>query len=831
LHDTKVYVNANGLNKLLSEAITDGDISGYFTPTTTQGDLIIRGETEDERLPIGDAGKILTSNGTTATWEDAPVSLPDQTSQSGKFLTTTVGTPSWSRIEDRLGGIKNNLLENGGFDAFGVAAEYVITTDAIVDLTTSVSRTDEVSANNTRRLQIEASNGDGTPYDIKAVFTKSQDFGGKQMLAFCEVKTLRPDTFFIAGGNGVEQSRREVINDGSWRYYEIPFVGGDTSQFIEINGETTASQEAISVDNCFMGKVSPDYLARISGAQFVGKLTYQNAANCVWVTTSSTIASYAADTDCSSPVLSGEILAPSTKIPAFRIPNARTDGVYSISASGLFYLQSGSGASYVLSSESSLSGYAEAVSTTDTRSASNIYGSFRYSSSGEKLVEIKSKVASGATSIDVGIGNTSRVLEFTVTFIPDSTNTIVTQNTELTAQSANEFVATIDSDGTVSNENFDWIVGNCLTSIGTGIKSCTMADGIDATTLSCSGMSYSQPDADNINITVRKNTSTTTTNLVVATSASARVNAKFNISCTRSTDYRKHATIVGKFENINSSELCQVYAENNDGDTITVGTEDIPFKTIVKDNCNAWSNAGNTGANTNDAFTAPKTARYLVTGVVNHTTVVEKGVSFRVNGTQRQRISSNPSSSVTVFSSMIDLNQGDVLTIISNNNTTLSSGLFNHNIQITELPDTESIIKNLSTQKTKCQTKFLSANVTTDTTLSDLGFNGLLIGKKYRIYYNFKSNRAGGYDNVILNIRHNSSSILQPTHSYDGATSNGHAFSTSGISDIFTAVSSEVDVLSASVAAGTTIEGNGTTLQTWVQLCELPDTYVETTEW
>lgn len=44
------------------------------SPTTTEGDLILRGATEDERLPIGTADQLLTSNGTTASWQDAPVS-------------------------------------------------------------------------------------------------------------------------------------------------------------------------------------------------------------------------------------------------------------------------------------------------------------------------------------------------------------------------------------------------------------------------------------------------------------------------------------------------------------------------------------------------------------------------------------------------------------------------------------------------------------------------------------------------------------------------------------------------------------------------------------
>jgi hypothetical protein len=44
------------------------------TPTTTEGDIIVRGATEDVRLPIGLNEYLLTSDGTTASWQPAPVS-------------------------------------------------------------------------------------------------------------------------------------------------------------------------------------------------------------------------------------------------------------------------------------------------------------------------------------------------------------------------------------------------------------------------------------------------------------------------------------------------------------------------------------------------------------------------------------------------------------------------------------------------------------------------------------------------------------------------------------------------------------------------------------
>jgi len=47
------------------------------SPTTTQGDLIVRGASADQRLPIGAATYVLTSDGTTAGWQPSLAAFPD----------------------------------------------------------------------------------------------------------------------------------------------------------------------------------------------------------------------------------------------------------------------------------------------------------------------------------------------------------------------------------------------------------------------------------------------------------------------------------------------------------------------------------------------------------------------------------------------------------------------------------------------------------------------------------------------------------------------------------------------------------------------------------
>jgi hypothetical protein len=74
-----------------------------LSPITTAGDLILgNGSNSATRLPIGTNGYLLTSDGTTASWQSAPVSLPSQTGNTGKFLKTDGSVASWSVLPTTL---------------------------------------------------------------------------------------------------------------------------------------------------------------------------------------------------------------------------------------------------------------------------------------------------------------------------------------------------------------------------------------------------------------------------------------------------------------------------------------------------------------------------------------------------------------------------------------------------------------------------------------------------------------------------------------------------------------------------------------------------------
>ena len=69
---------------------------------TTKGDIIVASSSATvARLAAGTDGYLLTASSTATygiTWAAAPVSLPSQTSNSGKYLTTNGTAASWAAI-------------------------------------------------------------------------------------------------------------------------------------------------------------------------------------------------------------------------------------------------------------------------------------------------------------------------------------------------------------------------------------------------------------------------------------------------------------------------------------------------------------------------------------------------------------------------------------------------------------------------------------------------------------------------------------------------------------------------------------------------------------
>lgn len=81
--------------------ITQGGVTkGSFTLNQASGDTIALDAGGGSSLPsqTGQSGKFLTTNGTDASWANVPTEIPSQTGNSGKFLTTNGTSVSWATV-------------------------------------------------------------------------------------------------------------------------------------------------------------------------------------------------------------------------------------------------------------------------------------------------------------------------------------------------------------------------------------------------------------------------------------------------------------------------------------------------------------------------------------------------------------------------------------------------------------------------------------------------------------------------------------------------------------------------------------------------------------
>jgi hypothetical protein len=778
------------------------------SPTTTLGDLIKRGASADERLPIGSENQLLTVVSGEPAWADAPVSLPDQTGESGKYLKTNGTIASWNELNEDTNAIKDNLLECSGFD--GCTPEGVITNGAGIDLSDTTSRAVEKTGFNTSKLNLTQS-AVGT---LDYTYTKTADFDGKQMVAYCEIKTANTGVTFSTMVNGVVQSTLEVSSSDTWKYYKIPFVGGDTSQGFKIDHVTATETPDIDVDNCFIGKAI-NVTREVGTAHFVGSLMYKEA-NCLWsAQNTASLADFAPDPDCVASEITGSILAPDTKVPAVKIPNAKTDGYYRVVAHGLHWIAGTNICNFALSDTNTYNndqGKAY-LQNTDNRGTNILVGEFRFDSTGSKQIQVVSK--SNTTENCSVYGFPEFEYKMSVYFYPDDSSTIVTQDTELTAKTANEFSAYVSASGVVSDENYDFINGDCSESGAT--FTCTLNDIDINSKLNCS---ITGVGSSLITGTYDLASSSTST-LIYRTYTSGSSAQQSILRCSKQgADVNKSQTIVGKFQNINSTDLCQVSANGNSAQSVTANVTPIEFNTTeIKDNCNTWDG---------DEYIAKKDGRITIDGMIQANTSTLFRIEAYVDGTFVKSCSNNISQNIRKFSCDLDLTKDQVVSIRSTVNLTMSGTDVYHHISISELPDYEAIVKNLSNQKTKCQRKNLSSNLTSGGTVGDLAFSNLKTSKYYRINANIAyTNNNASYDLVSLEIRNDSN-----LKCYVWASGSDGVKTKNKKCEAFKPTATTLVTTVTSLTSGNAVRGgfNDGYPETWVELCELDDDHVPTTE-
>ncbi|MHA2066260.1 MAG: hypothetical protein ACXABY_17960, partial [Candidatus Thorarchaeota archaeon] len=110
-----------------------------------------------------------------------------------------------------------------------------------------------------------------------------------------------------------------------------------SSGTITLRFEAQANEPLIAIDDCYIGDAAN--LTEVSQASVFGTAKSLGTSACTWSTTSTSFASYAADSDCATITTTGSLSAPATKIPGFKVASLPPGG-YRVVAIGDFSMSS-----------------------------------------------------------------------------------------------------------------------------------------------------------------------------------------------------------------------------------------------------------------------------------------------------------------------------------------------------------------------------------------------------------------------------------------------------------------------------------------------------------
>ena len=279
-----------------------------------------------------------------ALWSMTTMAGLPPTTLSGEQATTkpttfTFETPNYqstqvSGIKSRIETGNSNLLVNPSF-------EHSIFNTSWTNNSGTVSADTTYKTDGKKGMKILSSSIGTDVYQLSTL--NASNLTGLQMVAMADVNTVDPLTQLCAIVDSVDTNCTFVpvtTTSNPWRTVVIPFIAGTTNSGIRIKSATTTANLTTYIDNARVGQGLP--LQNVNGAKLVGTLKYAPAANCQWSGSSSSYTDFAADTDCSTPTVTGSLVARGTKIPGFTINNAQA-GIYKILATGFISRQTNAG--------------------------------------------------------------------------------------------------------------------------------------------------------------------------------------------------------------------------------------------------------------------------------------------------------------------------------------------------------------------------------------------------------------------------------------------------------------------------------------------------------
>lgn len=264
----------------------------------------------------------------------------------------------------------------------------------------------------------------------------------------------------------------------------------------------------------------------------------------------------------------------------------------------------------------------------------------------------------------------------------------------------------------------------------------------------------------------------------------------------------------------------KIEANNNAGVAIAASTDPIVFTDEVTDNKNAF-----TGGTT---FTVPTgyAGRYHINGqLFANASILSWTTRIRINGANTKSCGRNDSDTILPFSCYVDLNDGDTLQIVSGDAFTPTVSTDLHYLSIEQQPSSFNIAAPIDSQKITCETNYLTANVTANTTtIADLTAT-TTIGKKYSVFMQgFFNYGAAGDTRFDFRAMNNGNEILRiGTRDIVGGTNIQARIGATN--PCVTAGATTITFDTLNLIGSGRLDGTNTFADTWISVCQLPDNY------
>lgn len=262
--------------------------------------------------------------------------------------------------------------------------------------------------------------------------------------------------------NSVKQTvDLQLTNATNPQSVSMIFPCGDLTNAPAVAIEATGNGAIINVAKVYIGKPRNVGVAP-AGASLFGTISWASTASCAWATANVGYTNYTADTDCPTPSVTGNLKAPSTKIPGFSYDSLPA-GNYLIVATGGFFKAGASSTSFYRFFDGTVGGGDNLVGV---NLANNLVvpvlsGSMAYSAAqpaGTIQIQGSTTSGSGSTQIDV----TAAAFTINVYYFPNFSAQNITQ--DISGWYIDATINGGDPDlGTASVSSFTEMISSALT--------------------------------------------------------------------------------------------------------------------------------------------------------------------------------------------------------------------------------------------------------------------------------------------------------------------------------------------------------------------------------